>query len=70
MKENKYKEETNLKLWRYCCKKCNNQDRTVERAYYAPSTTKICPKCGNEMFPKEATINLNKGLKGIIKIKL
>jgi len=71
MKQHNKKQKTlNLKLWRYCCKRCGNKDKTVERAYDAPFTVKLCPKCGHEMLPKETTINLNKGLKGIISIKL
>lgn len=67
---NKKHNKQSPKLWRYRCKKCGNQDETVERAYDRPLNVKLCPKCGHTMTPKEATINLSKGLKGIIKIKL
>ena len=66
---NKKQKRSNLKLWRHCCKRCGNKDENIERAYDAPFTVKLCPKCGHEMLPKETIINLSKGLKGVISIK-
>ena len=71
MKHNNKKQKiSNLKLWRYYCKRCGNKDKNIERAYDVPFKAKLCPKCGHEMLPKETSININKSLKGIISIKL
>ena len=64
------KNKSNLKLWRYHCKKCNNQSNTIERCYEKPFDAKLCPKCGHTMIPKETVLTLNKKTKETITIRL
>ncbi len=69
-KNKNIKNKPSLKLWRYYCKNCGNQNNTIERGYEKPFDVRLCSRCGKTMIPKKTTIDLNKKLKETITIKL